>query len=128
MLRIKTNYTGQQSCDESWQLSRWVNASIERPRCKREKLASGWFVAAFMRLQKRLLQIALIRGGLVDDAAAVTAGVSRRNDAASAIRFNAKLNYAETDRDAPHCFTMNQKSRAKHIAGKKSVRKGNPYA
>ncbi|TGZ49764.1 hypothetical protein DBV15_01246 [Temnothorax longispinosus] len=32
-----------------------------------------------MRLQKRLLQIALIRGGLVDDAAAVTAGVSHQN-------------------------------------------------
>jgi len=59
-----------------------------------------------MRLQKRLLRIGLIRGGLVDDAAAVTTGVSHQNDAASAIRFNAKLNYAETDRNVrPHCFT-----------------------
>lgn len=67
-----------------------------------------------MRLQKRLLQIALIRGGLVDDAAAVT--VSHQNDAASAIRFNAKLNYAETDRDAPRCFTTRIKSRVQNAS------------
>ena len=64
-----------------------------------------------MRLQKRLLRIGLITGGLVDDAAAVTAGVSHQNDAMSAIRFNAKLNYAETDRNTrPHCFTTDQQS------------------
>ncbi|KYM83337.1 hypothetical protein ALC53_06068 [Atta colombica] len=51
------------------------------------------------------------RRGLVDDAAAVTAGVSHQNDAMSAIRFNAKLNYAETDRNTrPHCFTTDQQS------------------
>ncbi|EGI58855.1 hypothetical protein G5I_12969 [Acromyrmex echinatior] len=64
-----------------------------------------------MRLQKRLLRIGLITGGLVDDAAAVTAGVSHQNDAVNAIRFNAKLNYAETDRNTkPHCFTIDQQS------------------
>ncbi|KYN18488.1 hypothetical protein ALC57_09168 [Trachymyrmex cornetzi] len=68
-----------------------------------------------MRLQKRLLRIGLITGGLVDDAAAVTAGVSHQNDAVSAIRFNAKLNYAETDRNTrPHCFTTDQQSHVKY--------------
>lgn len=68
-----------------------------------------------MRLQKRLLRIGLITGGLVDDAAAVTAGVSHQNDAVSAIRFNAKLNYAKTDRNArPHCFTIDQQSYVKY--------------